>query len=132
MAEVFITGASMTLATRLFPAVARLICRISVVPATPGVDRSGWISLGNQIFIRYWRGDFRYGICSRAFSFKVRNENPNAVRLEVELTTLNDEGEQTKAAEFFTADAGAEGGDANWTIARDMVSFRIKSVEFTD
>jgi hypothetical protein len=101
------------------------------VPATPGLTRSDWLSLGRGISIRYTRGEFRYAQGGRAYSFKVRNQNLKAVRFEVEVTLINEEGERTRGVEFFAADPGIEEGDGgNWTIAREMVSFRMRDLQF--
>jgi hypothetical protein len=105
----------------------------SVVPATPGLTKSDWISLGRGIAIRYTRGDFRYAQGGRAYSFKVRNQNLKAVHFEVEVTLINEEGERTRAIEYFAADPGIEAGDGgNWTVARDMVSFRMKDLQLVE
>lgn len=118
----------MGLATLLFPAVSRL--RNPTVSTTPGTARSDWLALGRGIFIRYERGDFRYTQGGRAFTFKIRNDNSQTAQLEIEVTLINEEGAETRNTEFYIVAPGEEPGEGtNWTIARDLVSFRMREFQ---
>jgi hypothetical protein len=95
------------------------------------VERNSWRALGQNISIRATHGDASYAGGTHEFFFKIINENAARVRVQVEITKVDDDGRVSNETESFDARAGAEAGDGgNSTIARDILSYRIRRIQY--
>lgn len=95
------------------------------------VERGSWASLGQNISMQTTRGDTLLSGGNHEYSFRFLNENASRVRVEVEVTRVDETGQVSCQTESFDAPAGAEADGGRYTvIAREAPSYRIRAIQF--